>query len=64
MRLKISAQASFIIRQCKNFDMEDFLGYLKRDGFPIGSGNVLEYLQVKDCRENGDSKPRVVEIDV
>ena len=63
MKLNISAQAALMMRQSKNFNMDDFLSFLVKKGFPIGSSNVMEYLQVRDCREFGDPKSQEVVID-
>ncbi len=63
MKLKLSAQAMLLIRQSRQFDMDEFLSYLTKQGFPIGSSNVMEYLQCRDGREFGDAKPKEVEID-
>lgn len=64
MKVKLSAQAMVLIRQARDFDMDEFLSYLTKDGgFPIGSSNVVEYLLIRDGREFGDHKPKEVEID-
>ena len=51
------------MRQSRDFDLDDFISFLTKKGFPIGSSNVMEYLQVRDCREFGDPKPKEVMID-
>jgi len=63
MKLKFSAQAAMLIRQNKEWNMEDFKSWFLKEGFQVGSKPILEYLIIRDCRENGDPKPLEVALD-
>lgn len=56
IKFTFTAQAAALIRQTKDFDMRDFISYLRQNGVPVGSSNILEYLMVRDGRERGPDK--------
>ncbi|MCH8218798.1 MAG: hypothetical protein IH892_18730 [Planctomycetes bacterium] len=65
INLNISAQAALVIRQTKDFDVTDFIAWLTKDGFPIGSSNVMEYLLDRDRKQHGrDATPIKMQVAV
>ena len=51
LRFSFSPQASAFTRQLKNWNDQEFLGWLCRNGIPIGSAVVSEFIMTRDARE-------------
>ena len=56
IKFRFTAQAIALVRQTRNFNMDEFIDYVRKTGVPVGSANVLEYLMIRDARERGPKK--------
>ena len=63
LKVDISAQAAMMMRQA-GVSQTELLQYLMRRGFPIGNGAIMEYLEVRDGRQFGASKPVKTEVEI
>ena len=56
MKISFSSQAMAVIENLKDFNEEAFILWLNKQGYPVGSKTVLDYVVERDRLETG--KPR------